>query len=130
MRFRAILLTCLAILIVVALLWLLQHTNDYRNGPEHSWRLENAPPFLTDELALQKAAEALALDEPDRRWQPKEDGRTVDPDQKRDKYLCRNGLNPNQGVIFFLQKSEETSGRFVSIKLHGDRVTCQVTKPK
>jgi hypothetical protein len=117
--------------IVLALYWAIEHVTDSLTGPEHVFELDDAPPFLTDELALSKAAEALALDKfGNGRWEPKEDGRTISPDNKRDKYLSRNALNANQGSILFIDRLENTRARFVSVKLDGNRIICRVTKPK
>ena len=117
--------------ILLALLWEgARQITESRTGTEHVFELNQVPPFLPDELALEKARLALAQDEPDIDWQPKEDRRTIDPDNKRDIYLTRNEINPNQGYIHFLSKTQMTTARFVSVKLDGNHIICQVTKPK
>jgi hypothetical protein len=98
-------------------------------GPPHEFLLAEPPSFLTDNVALDKARETLALDVADPgAWRAVPDGRTAAPDGRRDEYLKRNGLNPDQGSIHF--DGPGTQVRFVSVKLRGDRVECQSSRGK
>ena len=93
-------------------------------GPEHEFTLPDRPAFLTEELAIAYAREALARDVPDAAaWELHPDGRSTAPDGRRDVYLSRNTLNPNLGSVVF----EGPTGRrrSVSVELRGDRMVCQ-----
>ena len=98
-------------------------------GPRHEFTVANPPAFLTEELALAKAREALALDVPDDdEWEVKPDGRSTAPDGRRDEYLSRNTINPNQGSVVFRKPGKPW--RSVSVELIGDRVVCQSAQAK
>jgi hypothetical protein len=98
-------------------------------GPRREFVLSDRPPFLTDELALTKARETLALDVPDpTAWRAHPDNRTAAPDGRRDEYLSRNGLNPNLGTVVF--RGPGGQSRFVSVELVGDKVVCQSARGK
>jgi hypothetical protein len=102
---------------------------DAHSGPMHVFKLASTPAFLTDEIALSKAREALSLDGYDTSaWQPGEDDRSKAPDGTPDRYLVRNTLDPNRGSIRFLDKRVDS--RYVQVELKGDRVHCQVIIPK
>jgi len=78
--------------------WIIQS----RNGPLHTYELNDPPDFLTDDLALSKAREAMEQDGyGGPLWRPIEDDCTASPDGIPDKYLNRNTLNPNEGSILF-----------------------------
>jgi hypothetical protein len=98
--------------------------------PPHEFALADHPAFLTEELALVKARETLALDGFDPAdWQIHPSGRTKAPDGRRDDYLSRNGLNPNQGSVRFIGPAGQN--RFVSVELvEGDRLICQSSRGK
>jgi hypothetical protein len=102
-------------------------------GPVHTFEITNPPPFLTDDLAVKTARDALELDGFNvRDWRPREDRRTVAPDGTRDEYLSRNGINPNHGSVTFVDESGATHPpvRFVHVELIGSRLSCQVVRPK
>lgn len=93
-------------------------------GPPHTFVLAEQPAFLTEELALAKAREALAREVSDAEaWAPVPDDRTAAPDGRRDEYLSRNGTNPNQGSFVFRGPGKRSRG--MSVELVGDRVVCQ-----
>ncbi len=119
-----------AILLVVGAGWLgLRSFARAMVGQRHEFALPDRPPFLTDELAVAKAWEALALDVPDPgAWQVHPDNRTVAPDGRRDEYLSRNGINPNHGMVIFRGPGGQSRG--VSVELLGDRVVCQSSRGK
>ena len=98
-------------------------------GPRYEFALADRPPFLTEELALAKAREALALDVPTSgAWVLAADGRTTAPDGRRDEFLSRNGINPNQGLVVFRGPGGQSRG--VSVELVGDCVICQSSRGK
>ena len=123
-------LILLLIILLVGFVWFF---NDIflwlHRGPRHEFVLENRPEFLTEELAVNKALEALALDGFDpAEWKPKRisTGETAAPDGRTDKYLDRYG--PNSGSIYMV--GPKLYARFIHVELAGDRVTCQTTTPK
>ena len=96
-----------------------------RIGPVHTFELTETPAFLTEGLALTKAYVALRLDGVDTaQYEPRPDGRTKAPDGAIDRYLARNTLNANRGVIMFTNASN-TLVRFVSVELNDNKVKCQ-----
>ena len=104
-----------------------------RSGPPHAFEVSPPPPFLTDELALEKAAVSLALDGYDpSAWQPSPDNRTRAPDGLGDQYLVRNTLNANQGFIVFrtAERANPNPTRVVTVELKNGRVECVVVTPK
>src|SRR5262245_16518594 len=85
-------------------------------GPRHEFPLTERPAFLTEELALTMAREALARDGFDpAEWQVRLDNRTSAPDGRRDQFLSRNTINPNQGSIVF--EGPTNRRRDVSVEL-------------
>jgi hypothetical protein len=121
---------CLGILFVPVCI---DRINRSRIGPLHSFRLDTRPPFLTDDLAVAKAREALAVDGYDLAdWLPHEDRRTKAPDGSPDLYLARNGINPNSGYIMFVDGSKQARNpsRIVEVELKGDHIECHVVIPK
>lgn len=98
-------------------------------GPEHVFELDEAPAFLSDELALGKAREALAMDKqnPDE-WQSRrgDTGQTKAPDGVRDIHLERFRHNPAQGHITFAKMSEKRKPlvRRYWVRLEGNRLVC------
>jgi hypothetical protein len=92
------------------------------DGPEHVFELDQAPAFLSEELALGKARDALRLDgrNPDE-WQPTrvDEGPSKAPDGAPDKYLVRFLNHATQGRISFRKGSEY---RRYSIRLEGTRL--------
>jgi hypothetical protein len=119
-----------AILLMTALGWLgLAMFDRALVGPRHEFDLVERPPFLTEQLAIAKAREALALDVPDPdAWVLAPDGRTTAPNGCRDEFLSRNGINPNQGSVVF--RGPGSQSRCVSVELVGDRVVCQSARGK
>lgn len=106
--------------------WIVQS----RSGPLHVYEIDDPPDFLTDELALAKAQEAMEQDGfggPS--WRPNEDDRTASPDGTPDKYLVRNTINPNNGYILFFNERENRQ-RIVQIEFGDGRMTCQLWFPK
>ena len=91
-------------------------------GNVHTFLLENPPSYLTEELALEKAREALALDGHTGEWQPStmDQGTRRAPDGKRDRFLIR--YQPTYGRISFVQGREH---RTYDVFLRGNIVTSQ-----
>ena len=97
--------------------------------PNHVFELTEQPAFLTDSLAVEKARQTMTIEGFDpTEWQPKADERTTAPDGARDKFLSRNGINPNSGSILFTR--QDGAGRFVHIELDGNRVVCRSSHAK
>ena len=122
----------LGILAAIALLpriidtWITQS----RSGPLHVYRIDDPPDFLTNELALAKAQDAMARDGfTDPSWRPNDDDRTASPDGTPDEHLVRNAINPNDGFILFLNEQEKQR-RIVRIEFTEDHISCQLWIPK
>jgi hypothetical protein len=97
-------------------------------GPIHIYAVSNAPPFLTESLALDRAQEALRLDGLDPAiWKAVADGRTKASDGRPDGFLSRNMVTTNRGVIMFTNLNASIPARFVSIELDGGRIISQVS---
>jgi hypothetical protein len=93
-------------------------------GPEPVFELSARPKFLTEELALSCAMEALKKDGLDpAEWRPVPDGRTHAPDGRLDAYMARTAGTPYRGVLLFTRAGR--SPKFVSMELQGSRVVCQ-----
>jgi hypothetical protein len=100
-------------------------------GPVHSFPVAVRPRFLTDDLALSKAREALATDGYDLgAWSPHEDRRTKAPDGAADLYLARNQINTDAGYIMFVNPASRISSRIVEVELKADTAECRVIIPK
>src|SRR5262249_60961804 len=86
----------IAILLVVGTGWLGLRTFERAMvGPRHEFALADRPPFLTEELALARAREALARDVPDpAAGVLAPDGRTIAPDRRRGDCLARPRIHP------------------------------------
>lgn len=119
-----------AVLLVVGVGWLGLSTFERAMvGPRHEFALADRPAFLTEELAVAKAREAMALDVPDpAAWVLASDGRTTAPDGRRDEFMARDGINPNQGMVVFRGPGGQSRG--VSVELVGGRVVCQSGRGK
>jgi hypothetical protein len=98
-----------------------------------SYQLPGAPPFLSEQLALNKAMDSLTQIVSDSlSWQAIEnrDKRgSFAPDGMRDVYLSRfdRGKNANQGFLVF-QNHIKTNGIWtVSVQLFQNRVDCEVS---
>jgi hypothetical protein len=104
--------------------------NYARSGPTHTFSLPHDIDFLTEEVALKKSRETLALDGFDvSHWEPIEDGRSTAPDGVADKYLNRNTLNPNRLSVLFIDHQRRES-RVVILELQGNQLTTFVWLPK
>jgi len=122
----ALILTALVGAIIGGVFWFehaLHKTLDARNGPPHVFRLSECPAFLREDIALTNALAALVLDGHGDSCRPVPDGRTVAPDGRRDEYLARNAVTPNDGWIAFTN----TSGQYfyVDVHLDGQELTCR-----
>ena len=119
-----------AVLLVVGVGWLGLSTFERAMvGPRHEFALADRPAFLTEELAVAKAREAMALDVPDpAAWVLASDGRTTAPDGRRDEFMARDGINPNQGMVVFRGPGGQSRG--VLVELVGGRVVCQSGRGK
>ena len=128
-----ILILLLSALGIGGLCALVRHWENSRAGPLHVFQLPSAPAFLTDDLALARAKETMALDGYSMAiWQPMEDGRTKSPNGSPDIYLSRNSINPNRGTIQFWDPTmkQPNPSRLVVLEMEGDRLECRVIIPK
>ncbi len=92
-------------------------------GPRHEFPLPERPAFLTEDLTLAMAREALSRDGFDpAEWQAIPDNRTSAPDGRQDQFLSRNQINPNQGSVIF--RGPGSRARCVSVELVGEQVVC------
>jgi hypothetical protein len=93
-------LAVLAALLFVAMPRIREAVAERRCGHRHLLAMSSQPPFLTDDLALGKAFEALAAQGFDtNKWLPATYSRTKAPDGTDDRFLCRNVVDDNSGVI-------------------------------
>ncbi len=100
-------------------------------GPLHRSTLKEMPEFLTDELALTKAREALIAEGYDLSiWKAEEQRRSSSPNGTADVYLVRN-IDPNQGWIEFrnFRGSRGYNHRVVQVKLTDHGLECRIIKP-
>lgn len=114
-------------------------------GPPHVFELSQRPEFLTEELALVKAREALRLDGDNPAiWQPVRDPQSYlttrgyrlasvfSPSQEQNghtlQYLSFELKRPNCGIIIFVHEAEGV--RFVRVGLSGSSVLCQCSAGK
>jgi hypothetical protein len=125
---RKLIIACsgLALLTVgaVAIFWLTPPRIRLPRGPEHMFELSERPKFLTEELALSYAREALkaeGLNPAD--WQPVPNGRTHAPDGRVDAYMTRTEGTPYRGLLLFTRAGR--SPKFVAVELQGKRIVCQ-----
>lgn len=116
MRIRAILLTPLALALagMVSLPLLIHRSFKSRIGPKHVFTL-SGPVSLTEEFAISKARETLALDR-------------MNPDLW---LVASNGctIYSNRAVVMFFTHGF-SANRFVSVELNGSQVVCQVSVSK
>jgi hypothetical protein len=116
MRIRAILLTlALALAGIVSLPLLMHRSIKSRIGPKHVFTLSEHPVSLTEEFAISKARETLALDR-------------MNPDLW---LVASNGctIYSNRAVVMFFTHGP-AADRFVSVELNGGQVVCQVSVAK
>jgi hypothetical protein len=122
-----IILASLAVLfgLAASFSYFLDRSLKARSGPVRCFELSESPPFLTEELALEKARETLRRDGLDTaHWMPRPDGRTKAPDGRTDQFMGRNSINGNRGVFLFSGGANGLE-RFVSVELHSNLVVCQ-----
>ena len=135
-RFLAVLLACAALVAVTGALVFLSGYVDRRmkaerSGPVHVFMLGGAPRFLTDELALEHTRRALALDGYDlAAWEPLWADQSKAPDGTPDRYLARNGEDPNAGTVRFVNMGDSNPTRIVQVELKGERLECRIVIPK
>ena len=95
-------------------------------GQQHEFHLADLPPFLTEELALATAREAMTRDGLDPAgWSLRPRAATTAPDGRRDQFLERSPANPNRGSVRF--NDGQGRDRFVSVELDGNRLVCTST---
>lgn len=118
-------IAALALLLAMGLAGLMTYVYHLRFvGTAHEVHLSEQPAFLTEETALSAARATLDSDGLDPAvWSVRPDGRTSAPDGRRDEFLSRNALNPNQGSVRF--SDDAGRDRFVSVELVGDRLVCR-----
>ena len=125
------------VLVVAGATWLVvlaaQKVLALRMGTVHSYTLPAPPRFLTDQLALQKAQQAIATEGYNTDyWKALEDSKTSDPDGNHDKYLARNPSSSTSGTITFCDSDKHTAKhtRIVHVELKENHIDCQVEMPK
>jgi hypothetical protein len=93
-------------------------------GPRHVFELSSRPPFLTEDVALDKARAALMLDGyTSEIWQRAENKQTSAPDGRRDVYLVRSFNNPNLGSLLFTNARRKCLE--VRVELREQQLICQ-----
>lgn len=99
-------------------------------GSLHVFHISETQTFLTEEIALGKAGEALAIEGlATAVWRPYEFKRTTAPDGKPDRYLLRyNESNGKSGTVKFVNETNQMASCSVEIQLEGNRLTCRVFK--
>lgn len=128
-RYALLLVLTVLVAVPVGFLYLVDRHLRAGVGPDHTFQLPYRAAFLTEELALVKARDALDRDGLGAAaWTPVGDRRSTAPDGRPDEFMARNQTNPNRGVFRFRRGPRET--RFVSVELHGDRVVCQTYRGK
>lgn len=98
----------------------------------HVYELSATPKYLSEDVALAKAIETMAAEGYDMRsWAAALDGRTTSPDGRADRYLARNGINPNRGTIVFRRNmGGQYEERAVAIELSESHLSCRVLQPR
>jgi hypothetical protein len=116
----------LALLAMVTFFWFSKANMPPLRGPGHVFELSERPKFLTEELALSYAREALKADGLNPAdWHPVPNGRTHAPDGRMDAYMTRTEGTPYRGVLLFTRAG--LSPKFVAVEVQGTRVVCQNT---
>jgi len=112
----AVALAVLAAVLIVAMPRIREAVAERRCGQRYVLGMSNQPPFLTDDLALRKAFEALAVQGFDtNKWFPATYSRTKAPDGTDDRFLCRNVVDDNSGLIRLT--NAEGRYRYVQVSL-------------
>jgi hypothetical protein len=119
------------VVVLACALW--EPSQDTQHRERFSYQLPGAPPFLSEQLALNRAMESLTkiVNDP-LSWQPLENRDkkgSFAPDRTRDVYLSRfdRGANASQGFLVF-QNHLKTNGIWtVSVQLFHNRVDCEVS---
>jgi hypothetical protein len=94
-----------------------------------TYQLPVAPPFLSEQLALAKAQEALSHIVPDSTaWTPVEKRDWKRVTESGDVYLCR--LSPNAGFVQFDSIQHGNTVWTVTIRLQGNRLSCTVSRAR
>jgi hypothetical protein len=110
--------------ITVACICLVVPQPPVRCGPKHVYQLEEAPEFLTEELAIEKARITLAKDgyRPEE-WQltRADSPPSKAPDGRADKYFDRFSFRPTEGRVYFTDGKRYHT---VQVQLEGSRVIC------
>ena len=106
----------------------------HRTSKSHLYTLPEAPAFLSETTAMEKAKETMAAEEYDMKvWFPREDGRSKAPDGQDDVFLSRNSINPKDCTIWFYKGSpsntQDYQERIVHVELRGNTILCEIIKP-
>jgi len=117
---------------VVWALWTAEPTQRHESRwREFTYQLPAVPPFLSEQLALTKAQEALSQVIPDPaiwRLVPNQDRKgSTAPDGTRDVHL--NRYAPNAGIILF-DRSQHSTVWAVNLQLDGAHLYCTVMRLK
>jgi hypothetical protein len=129
-RFYLIAVLCIGGGVILACLALLfprlREANAERKcGVLHVFSISQIPAFLPDDVALNKAVNAVQLQGFDtNRWRPAPYAQTKAPDGTRDHFLCRNAADDNRGLIAFTNSMGGT--RHVDVRLSNSAVVCIV----
>lgn len=116
MKTRHVILLGIAALVlgITVILGLIQKSVESRIGPLHVYELADRPSFLSEELAIAKAHEAMIRD-------------GLDITSWQEVGGCRE-MTSNRVVFTYTNSSAST--RFVHIELDSRRVTCQISVGK
>src|SRR6266511_2455715 len=122
------------VLLITGVVWVVLVTDWSDRNIGYSVRSQRpfAPPFLSEQLALTKAQEALAQRGLDTNaWTavqiPVRKG-SVAPDGMRDVYLFRSTAgNPNSGYIMFQASDGREPECMVDVQLQGNQIRCTVS---
>ena len=94
------------------------------------FHIAQPPPFLSEDLAISNAVEALRQKGLSRKsWAPRPDARTSAPTGEPDRFLARNLVNPNRGVLLFVD-STGTNAYLVNVELIHTSLVCTVVRGK
>jgi hypothetical protein len=126
----------LALLVLIIILtWFLAHDHTDHVSRVYRFQLPLAPSFLSEQLAVAKAREALTQSGFDTTtWIARPLGardHSAAPNGKRDVYLTRTITGePNSGIIIFQSAENSKTEQTVIVQLKGNEVLCTITRAR